>query len=907
MTSQLPTLSRVTLTSLALFGSVALLSSELSATPGEGGGEGSGGARAEPQASPEPSTGGSPAKGAEPSPPKPELPLSYPHPTKEEVNHEPPLLEDALALSPLKLDQERCRAKKGQWSTHNERLHGCVIKRKREGRWHLSAEDGSISLLAHFKNDKLDGLYQEFSAQGRARAQGVWRAGKKEGRWLSWHSGGQLESVTHFQEGQEHGRHFSWFETCLPRAWGAYERGERQGPWRAWYMTGARQEEGRYEQGQPEGVWRYYHSEGNKLEEGTLRRGLKVGSWQEWFHTGQAWRSVEYQEGQREGEDPAACRAEGGDWEVDYKERVERCVLNDLMIIAELRYGPGGALKRRLPYVEGQHTGLDRRFHKSGALLAEGRYVRGVPEGSHRYLTPSGEEFAKVTIEGGSGLWVSYHPNGAIEEVGRYQGGMKVGVWRLFHDHVQGQSEPISDPQLALTATNPAGLKEELIFSEKGVLDGPYLSLYEDGTLSIKGDYKGGSRSGAWQFNYQNGQPAVQGDFQFGVRMGAWKEWHWMASPKIEGQFQFNRKDGLWREYHNNGKLKAEGQYKRGQKEGPWKLYWYSGEPWRSLTYTAGVAEDKEADQCERISGKWSEDLKGRSAGCKVCRVTAEGTPTSLKLGLWRWWHPNGKLQVEGHFESGERHGRWRQFNEQERRILEGQYAHGRQVKQWRGYYPDGRLKFQGQYSAQRPVSAKGEVVTEGAHEQEDALKGGHEDGVWYTFTPNGSLESVGRYLDGARVGLWAWWGLDGSLSQIGAYQSGEREGVWVSWYPGGELRDVGAYQAGARRGVWRWWRAGGEPWRAQWYGPDKRRASLPPPDPLKAPQPLDDVRVKLTERFKGVSESAVDRAPETVALDAPLTLPEPSAQIRDALKALGVSALPAQEGSSDAPPPSVP
>lgn len=832
--------------------------------------------------------------GAKPTRPEPpqhtaSTTLKYPQPTDEEVAHEPPLLEDLLALTPIKVDQERCRAQAGRWKTLEGRLHGCVLRSAKEGRWHLQAKGEPISLLAHFTKDQLDGPYLEFNSSGRGRRRGLFRAGQKEGRWLSWHEGGQLESVTHYQGGRQHGRHFSWFDSCLPQEWGAFVEGERQGPWRTWYMTGARQEEGRYEDGKQEGLWRFYHSEGNKIEEGELKGGLKQGAWQEWLHTGQPWRSVTYLDGERQGEDQAACRAAEGAWEVDYKERLERCVWSEMTIIAELQYYPSGALRRRLPYHEGQHSGLDQRFHESGELLAEGRYVRGVPQGTHRYLSPSGEQFASVQIEDGSGLWVSYHPNGAIEEVGRYQGGLKVGVWRTFHDHVQGQREPITDPEQALVVKQPAGLKEELIFSNEGLLNGPYLSLYEDGTLSVKGSFTSGSRSGTWQFNYQNGQPAVEGDFDFGVRMGAWREWYWMASPKMDGAFQFNRKDGLWREYHNNGKLKAEGQYKRGQKEGPWRLYWYSGEPWRELKYTGGIAEDEEASACERLSGQWTEDLKGRSAGCRVCRVTAEGTPKLLKLGKWRWWHPNGRLQTEGHFESGERHGAWRQFDEAERRILEGQYAHDQQVKQWRGYYPSGALKFRGAYRPEVSPKAQGEQPAP-QEEHRDALKGGHEDGVWYTFSPSGALESVGRYDDGARTGLWAWWGEGGALSQVGAYQAGAREGVWVSWHSSGSPRDIGAYRRGERHGPWRWWHEDGAPWRAQWYGPKKQRASLPAPASLQEPPPFEALKHQLEARFKALSASQLSEETEPIELKEPLSLPPLSAPISASLQALGLS-----------------
>jgi len=827
-----------------------------------------------------------------------EAPLKYPSPKPEEVAAEPPLLEELLALNPLSVDQERCRKLRGRWRTLNQKLHGCLVKGSREGRWSLQEEGGPIQLLTYFKRDQLHGAYYEFFESGRASSQGSWLEGQKDGLWLSWHPGGQLRERTSYQAGVQVGSYFSWYDSCLPQEWGAFKEGERDGPWRSWYMTGARQQEGRYAAGKQVGLWRLYHSEGNKIEEGEMKEGLKEGRWKQWLHTGHFWREVEYIADERQGEDPSACRAAGGSWEVDHKERTERCVRQDVTIIAELRYRPSGSLARRMPYDDsGAHSGVDRRYHEGGELLSEGVYQRGVPEGPHRFFKVSGEPFATSVVAGGTGLWASYHANGAIEEVGRYAQGAKVGRWRVFHDHVQGRADSmISDPELALSLERPQGLKEELIFSDQGSLEGPYLSLYEDGTLSVQGSFEGGSRVGTWRFNYQNGQVAVEGDFQFGVRMGPWKEWHWMASPKMDGQFQFNRKDGQWREYHNNGKLKAEGAYQRGQREGPWKLYWYSGEPWRELIYHNGVAADKESERCSQLSGQWTEDLKGRSAGCRVCRVTAEGTPKLLKLGTWRWWHPNGKLQIEGEFEGGERHGEWRQFNDGERLILEGRYRRGQSVERWRGFYPSGSLKFVGAFTADESADPKEPAASESLEghggSSEAELKKGIEDGLWYTFSAQGHLESVGRYEQGARRGRWAWWDETGALSQVGRYQEGKRAGVWLSWHSGGGIRDLGRYESGERRGVWRWWREDGSPWRAQWYGQGKLRSRLPPPAPLGAEPSIKAIREAVTAQFSGLSAGQLPpeserRAPEWSGEP---ELPALGEELEAAMEALGLS-----------------
>jgi antitoxin component YwqK of YwqJK toxin-antitoxin module len=676
-----------------------------------------------------------------------------------------------------------------------------------------------------------------------------------------------------------------------------------------WHITGARAEEGVYEGGVKQGEWAFYHVEGNKLEQGIMINDQKEGVWREWLHTGTFWREVTYVNGRREGADEEACEAAGGVWEVDYKERIDRCSRDGAPIIVERHYDESGALRRRVPYtLEGINQGKEQRFHPTGELLAEFEVLRGVPEGVYSFKSPTGELYGEHVITRGTGPWRSYHPNGALEEEGQYQQGIKTGRWRTFYDHAQPQGlSPAGEGEVE----RPVGLKDELTFSDQGMPEGAYLSLYEDGTLSVTGAFSGGSRTGPWRFHYQNGQVAIEAHYNMGMRSGPWREWHWLASPKVKGQHLINRKDGVWEEYHNNGKLKAKGRYLKGKKEGPWALFWYSGEPWRTVMYEGGVAREEEPLACEMISGAWSEDLEARRAGCHICRVSAEGAPKKLKVGRWRWWHPNGALEGEGDYEGGEPHGLWRQFNEEGRLTLEGRYEHGERVTLWRGFFSNGALQYEGRFEplkegeppqkADQTEQAKDHPSAQ--HTQEEPSKG-REEGVWYTFHANGSLESAGRYEGGRRVGVWAWWHESGALSQVGAYQEGVREGVWVSWHVEGGLRDLGAYVKGARRGVWRWWRETGEAWRAQWYGEGRARLSLPKPPALsvlseqgegsKALETLEALEAlkravnaslpqRSAEALKGVKERVAPR------WEAPPQLLEVSERIKALLRSSGL------------------
>jgi antitoxin component YwqK of YwqJK toxin-antitoxin module len=766
-----------------------------------------------------------------------------PTPTPEEHLAPAPLADTLDSPAELKADKERCAQRSGRWSVE-DKLQGCRAQNKREGRWRFQeSPTGPIRGVIHFEGDALHGLYTELGERGRGVRQGTYERGKKQGLWREWFPGGQVRSISYYRDDTQHGRSFSWYPTCLPREWGAYEEGAPHGDWRTWQPTGARNDEGAYERGVRVGTWAFYHEEGNKIREGQMVNGLEEGEWQEWLHTGQEWRKINFIAGQRQGEDERACAALGGVWTIDYKERVESCQHNERAVIAERTYYESGALKRRSAYTqEGAHTGTDRLYHPTGELLSEGEYQDGVPNKRHAFLKPSGELIGESHILLGTGDWTSYHPNGAVEEQGRYANGVKVGRWRTFFPHAQARAGAEADPAAA-----PVGLKEEVTYNDQGSREGPYRSLYEDGTRSVEGDFAQNDRSGTWRFHYTNGQVAIEANFMNGLRMGPWREWHWLASPRVEGAFELGRQSGVWREYHNNGKLKAEGSYSRGEKEGPWALTWYSGAPWRTVNYSNGVPDDPEALTCEELSGEWKEDLEGRKAGCDVCRLTAEGYPKKLKVGLWRWWHPTGALEGEGRYEEGQPHGLWRQFDDEGHLTLEGRYEAGRRVGVWRGFYPTGMPQYDGSFeptpaqgpsapalaSATPTTPATPEAETDQGEGEEGSGQGGIATGVWYTYHPSGRLESAGVYASGERAGAWVWLHDGGAVAQVGRYKGGRRAGVWVSYYPNGTPREVGAYEGGERVGEWRWWRESGEGWRAQRYGEGKRREALPAPAPL--------------------------------------------------------------------------
>lgn len=81
------------------------------------------------------------------------------------------------------------------------------------------------------------------------------------------------------------------------------------------------------------------------------------------------------------------------------------------------------------------------------------------------------------------------------------------------------------------------------------VVNGDFVSKYQNGIVKMKGYYINGKREGQWVSFFENGQKQSEGFFKNGLR------------------------DGKALVYHQNGQLYYEGFYKDGKEVGKWIFF----------------------------------------------------------------------------------------------------------------------------------------------------------------------------------------------------------------------------------------------------------------------------------------------------------------------------------------------
>jgi antitoxin component YwqK of YwqJK toxin-antitoxin module len=534
---------------------------------------------------------------------------------------------------------------------------------------------------------------------------------QNEGEWTRVLPGGQVLERTVWKSGKRDGPSVKYFEHCQVMERGEWKDGRRTGPWVFWNEEGKKVREGSFVDGRESGVWVLYHRDtGLKRLEGPYVRGFAEGTFTEYLPRGEKWREVLFKAGRRVGEGPAACEARGGEWEVDFKERKEGCVVDSRDEGQWLGYDGNGKLRWRGTYKKGRLDGLYEEFHPTGERLRRGKYDDGIPAGRHEWRAVDGTLYGVSTILHGSGEWTVFHPNGRVAEQGAFENGCPVGPWRTSTE--EGR---------VMVEENYEGCRRE----------GPYVWFHTNGQRRLVGQYREGRAVGEWKAFYSNGDPDWVGHYEDGDRSGQWRFWRWGKQLKAEGPMEGDIPNGVWTEYHPTGKASETGMRVGTANQGDWKTFWSTGEAWRDVAYVDGQDQADAAKECTRMKGAWTADGEKRTLGCLVCRAREDDSLELVPMGVWTFWHPSGGMEKQGTLVEGRLEGAWKYFHDNGSVMMEGTFDGGVEAGLWRGSWRTGQPRFEGAYVEGKP------------------------DGVWTSWLADGGVLSVGRYAKGEKVGEW--------------------------------------------------------------------------------------------------------------------------------------------------------
>lgn len=473
------------------------------------------------------------------------------------------------------------------------------------------------------------------------------------------------------------------------------------------------------------------------------------------------------------------------------------------------------------------NNGYNTFYYDNGKISSEGTMRDGKPDGYWKTYSVNGI----IKSEGNrkdfqlDSVWKFYNEQGRLAFEFTYKAGKKNGLKNTFdakenflimsenfeNDIKQGNTVIYYKPQddLAGNALSgqeggstgvqiPIGKVKKTVPFVNGKEEGTGLEYEPDSTIITITDYKMGFIQKEEKINRRDVK---------GLKQGTWKEFYPTGALKQEVTYSDDKMNGYLKEYSLAGSLLNTTKYINGalQTDVPElaKLdvkteYHNNGQVKFTRTYKDEVAEG--------IHREFSPE--GRVIGAKVYVegvLTAEGIldTAGRQQGIWKEFHPDGKLKSLGEYVNSKRVGEWVFYHPNEKIEQKGKYDRkGKAQGSWKWFYESGNLLLEENYrnnlldGVMTEYSDSGKVVTKGeyidgqkegpwmlelqGYREEGSYKADKRDGEWkHYYTDNGKLRFVGKFIDGVPDGKQIFYYSNGNEKQTGKYAGGSKEGDW--------------------------------------------------------------------------------------------------------------------------------
>jgi len=136
----------------------------------------------------------------------------------------------------------------------------------------------------------------------------------------------------------------------------------------------------------------------------------------------------------------------------------------------------------------------------------------------------------------------------------------------------------------------------------------------------------------------------------------------------------------------------------------------------------------------------------------------------------------------------------------------------------WRGWHPNGRVSFEYSLSEGKLHGKTTTWYENGQRKRERHYQRGLFEGLWVEWSEEGARILQRSYKGGALHGHELYWGHGGRLSRHGVWVDGEPEGTWTDWFPNGQKEEEGVCAKGRRQGRWTKWDMDGKVVWEKWY-----------------------------------------------------------------------------------------
>lgn len=315
-----------------------------------------------------------------------------------------------------------------------------------------------------------------------------------------------------------------------------------------------------------------------------------------------------------------------------------------------------------------------------------------------------------------------------------------------------------------------------------GKPDGYWKTYYENGILKSEGNRENFLLDSTWRFYDEEGKLVMKINYEAGKKSGLRVSYR--KNEIVEENFENDIKQGLSTYYYPDSTVMKTINFVDGREDGLAKEFGEDGRVVTLTTYKKGYVVSRE----------------------RINRLDASGR----KQGLWKFFHENGRVRLEGNYSNDLKDGFFKEYDEEGKLLATAKWIEGEKqedavelvkLEVAKDYYPDGSVMTMQTFrngvaqGVRRDYDLEGNIVS-GAFYQDGekvgegiTLKDGVRDGEWKEFYNNGALKAEGKYDNGLKVGTWKYYHPNGQLEQTGKFdEKGRLQGKWVWYYPSGNL-----------------------------------------------------------------------------------------------------------------------
>ncbi|MCM4155681.1 hypothetical protein [Gramella sp. AN32] len=519
------------------------------------------------------------------------------------------------------------------------------------GEWKTYFPNGILESLTTYKDGEINGLYQEYDADGKLFYEYDYRkeeiigyrfyekngdlikeGKKKSGEFFyeSFTPYGQKKSEGLYDiSGGKTGEWKFYDEYGKLDNSGAYKENEAQGVHKTFNSYGALISEINYKNNLEEGSYKTYHPNGKIYSEGFFMAGKRHGEFQDYYIDGTIKTRKYYHKGDLNGE-VENYGPEGKIYSKDYYDfgDINKSVYFDLEEKAfdSIQYNnenakytitskhANGSTKSVTDFVHGIKMGVYKYYDLEGELRTTGEFLNNERTGIWKWYDRKGNLSSEVTYDAGeiAGLDLDYYENGQIEDEDSYNYGVPQGTWKSYYPNGILRVETIKENGETHGTKKFYAASGELQYirfynygrligyghlDEEGnevdmiPLDnetGHVISYYKNGNISREYHLMYGKFDGDYKTYFPNGELEEITRYKDGWLHGTHTKYFSNGNKDFETEYYFDERMGASKTYYENGNLKKDQLYKSGDLSGESKYYSENGELETTIVYFNG-------------------------------------------------------------------------------------------------------------------------------------------------------------------------------------------------------------------------------------------------------------------------------------------------------------------------------